>query len=192
LEGWPDGYPYAFGGDGTGLGIDLAEPIALIRMLNSLGVYLFCISGGSPYYNPHLQRPAYYPPSDGYLPPEDPLLGIARQMHVTAQLKAQCPGAVFVGSAYSGLQDWLPNVAQAAVRTGVTDFVGLGRMMLSYPQMPADILAGRPLQRRQICRTLSDCTTAPRNGLVSGCFRLDPFYKHRPEAAQLDAIRKGL
>lgn len=192
LEGWPDGYPYAFGGDGTGLGIDLAEPIALIRMLNSLGVYLFCISGGSPYYNPHLQRPAYYPPSDGYLPPEDPLLGIARQMRVTAQLKAQCPGAVFVGSAYSGLQDWLPNVAQAAVRTGVTDFVGLGRMMLSYPQMPADILAGRPLQRRQICRTLSDCTTAPRNGLVSGCFRLDPFYKHRPEAAQLDAIRKGL
>jgi len=192
LEGWPDGYPYAFGGDGTGLGIDLAEPIALLRTLNSLGVYLFCISGGSPYYNPHLQRPAYYPPSDGYLPPEDPLLGVARQIRVTAQLKAQCPEAIFVGSAYSCLQDWLPNVAQATVRTGATDFVGLGRMMLPYPQMPADVLAGRPLQRRQICRTLSDCTTAPRSGLVSGCFRLDPFYKHRPEATQLDAIRKGL
>jgi hypothetical protein len=58
-------------------------------------------------------------------------------------------------------------------------------MMLSYPQMPADILAGRNLRRKLICRTFSNCTTAPRKGLVSGCFPLDSFYKARPEARLL-------
>ena len=179
------GYPYAFGGDGSGLAIDLSEPIALVNMLNQMGVRLVCITAGSPYYTPHIQRPAYFPPSDGYLPPEDPLAGVARLVNTTAQIKVLCHQAVVVGSAYSCLQEWLPNVAQAAVRAGTTDFTGLGRMMLSYPQMPADILAGLPLQRKLICRTFSNCTTAPRKGLVSGCFPLDTFYKSRPEASQL-------
>ena len=53
------------------------------------------------------------------------------------------------------------------VRDGGADFVGLGRMVLSYPELPADVLAGRPLARKRICRTFSDCTTAPaqRDGL---------------------------
>ena len=75
-----------------------------------------------------------------------------------------------VGSGYTYLQEWLPNVAQHAVRTGMIDFVGIGRMVLSYPDLPADVLAGKPLARTRICRTFSDCTTAPRSGLVSGCY----------------------
>ena len=59
----------------------------------------------------------------------------------------------------------------------------------AYPDLPADVLAGRPLQRKRICRTFSDCTTAPRNGMVSGCYPLDPFYTERPEAAQLAAVK---
>jgi hypothetical protein len=64
----------------------------------------------------------------------------------------------------------------------MTDVVGLGRMVLSYPELPADVLAGRPLRRASICRTFSDCTTGPRLGFVSGCFPLDKFYGSRPEA----------
>jgi hypothetical protein len=30
-----------------------------------------------------------------------------------------------------------------------------------------------------------DCATAPRNGLVSGCYPLDEFYKGRSEAERL-------
>jgi 2,4-dienoyl-CoA reductase-like NADH-dependent reductase (Old Yellow Enzyme family) len=182
-------YPYAFGGDGTGVGIDLTEPVAFLKRLVELGVRLVCITGGSPYYVPHIQRPAFFPPSDGYQPPEDPLIGVARQIRVTAQLKAACPELTVVGSAFSYLQEWLPNVAQAVVRQNMADSIGLGRMLLSYPEMAADILSGRPLERKKICRTFSDCTTAPRNGLVSGCYPLDPFYKDRPEAAQLEIIK---
>jgi len=132
-----------------------------------------------------VQRPALFPPTDGYLPPEDPLRGVARQIEATARLKAEFPGLVFVGSAYSYLQEWLPHVAQHNVREGLTDFVGLGRMVLSYPDLPADVLAGAPLRRKSICRTFSDCTTAPRMGLVSGCYPLDAFYGAHEDAAPL-------
>ena len=72
-----------------------------------------CITAGSPYYNPHMQRPALFPPSDGYLPPEDPLVGVARQIAATARLKTDFPALAIVGSAYSYLQEWLPHVGAA-------------------------------------------------------------------------------
>jgi NADPH2 dehydrogenase len=190
-EQWEQPYPYAFGGDGTGLGINLDEPVAFLKLLESLGIRLVCITGGSPYYNPHIQRPAYFPPSDGYLPPENPLAGVARQVQVAASLKAACPEMVVVGSAYSCLQEYLPHVAQAVIGNGKADFVGLGRMVLSYPQLPVDVLAGRALQRTRICRTFSDCTTAPRNGMVSGCYPLDEFYHQREECTRLEALKKA-
>jgi hypothetical protein len=139
-----------------------------------------------------VQRPALFPPSDGYLPPEDPLRGVARQLRATALLKAEFPDVAIVGSAYSYLQEWLPNVGQRVLRDGGADFVGLGRMVLAYPDLPADVLAGRPLQRRRICRTFSDCTTAPRKALPSGCYPLDPFYAARPEAARLKEVKEAL
>ena len=183
-------YPYAFGGDGTGIGYDLSEPKRFLSLLRDLNIGLVCITAGSPYYNFHIQRPAIFPPSDGYLLPEDPLVGVARQIQVTAELKAAWPDLTIVGSGYSYLQDWLPNVAQAVIKRGMADFIGLGRMALSYPHLPADLLAGGPLQRKRICRTFSDCTTAPRNGMVSGCFPLDDFYKSREEYDRLTALKK--
>lgn len=187
---WNGDYPYAFGSDRSGLGFDLREPHVFLDLLESLGIRLVCITGGSPYYNPHVQRPALFPPSDGYQPPEDPLVGVARHIAVASELKRAHPNLILVGTGYSYLQDWLPNVAQYVVRTGMIDVVGLGRMVLTYPDMAADVLAGRPLQRKRICRTFSDCTTAPRNGLISGCYPLDDFYKHRDEAQELAQVKQ--
>jgi NADPH2 dehydrogenase len=164
---------------------------ALLTHLERIGVKWICTTAGSPYYNPHIQRPAFFPPLDGYEPPEDPLRGVARQVEATAKLKAEFPGMVFVGSAYSYLQEWLPNVGQYNVREGLTDFVGLGRVALSYPTLPADVLSGKKLLRQSICRTFSDCTTGPRMGMVSGCYPLDPFYEVRSEAEQIRNVRVG-
>jgi NADPH2 dehydrogenase len=189
-EAWQGEYRYAFGGDASGTGIDLTETHQFLSLLESLGIELVCLSAGSPYYNPHIQRPALFPPSDGYQPPEDPLVGVARQIKAVAELKASHPHLVFVGSGYSYLQDWLPQVAQNLVRTNQVDVIGLGRMILSYPDLAADVIEGHPLQRKRICRTFSDCTTAPRNGMVSGCYPLDEFYKARSEYDQLEALKK--
>jgi 2,4-dienoyl-CoA reductase-like NADH-dependent reductase (Old Yellow Enzyme family) len=181
----------AFGGDATGLGVDLAETHALLDRLVALGVGLVATTGGSPYTSPHVQRPAYFPPSDGYQPPEDPLVGVARQLGATASLAARHPDIALVGAGYSYLQEWLAHVAQAIVTSGGASFVGVGRMLLAYPDLPADVLAGRALDARRLCRTFSDCTTAPRNGLVSGCYPLDPFYKDSPQRAVLTRAKRA-
>jgi len=115
---------------------------------------------------------------------------VARQIAVTAALKARHPRLLLIGSGYSYLQEWLPHVGQRVLRDGGADFIGLGRMVLAYPELPADVLAGRPLARKRICRTFSDCTTAPRNGLVSGCYPLDRFFKELPEAQTLAQLKK--
>src|SRR5262249_30414475 len=167
----------------------LAESRALLGILQRMGIRWVCTTAGSPYYNPHVQRPAMFPPVDGYEPPEDPLHGVARQIRATACLKRDFPELVFVGSAYSYLQEWLPHIAQHAVANGMTDLVGLGRIVLSYPELPADVLRGAPLQRSRLCRTFSDCTTGPRMGLVSGCYPLDRFSVKRPAAARVRALR---
>jgi len=187
----PAGYRSAFGLTRGGERVSLDDARSFLRLLESLSIRWVCLTAGSPYWNPHIQRPALFPPTDGYLPPEDPLRGVARQIEATARLKAEFPDMVIVGSAYSYLQEWLPNVAEHAVRNGHVDAVGLGRMVLSYPDLPADHLEGRTLQRKRVCRTFSDCTTGPRAGLVSGCYPLDDFYGDRPEAAQVKAVKEA-
>lgn len=191
-EPHPVPYPYGFGIDcDHPERMDLEEPIACVRLLQRSGVRWLNVTAGSPYYVPHVQRPALFPPSDGYAPPEDPLVGVARQLQVARAIKHAVPEMVVVSSGWSYLQEFIAPVAQACVREGWFDAIGLGRMVLAYPELPADVLAGRPLDRRRICRTFSDCTTAPRNGLVSGCYPLDPFYRTRPERAQLEAAKRG-
>jgi 2,4-dienoyl-CoA reductase-like NADH-dependent reductase (Old Yellow Enzyme family) len=170
---------------------DLTEPRRFLALLQELGIQLVNISGGSPYYNPHIQRPALYPPSDGYQPPEDPLVGVARQIEVTHALKDEFPELILVGTGYSYLQEYLPNVAQAAVRQGWVDSIGLGRMVLSYPELPLDVLSGRGLQHKRICRTFSDCTTAPRKGLPSGCYPLDEVYRKSEDGVTLKALKSA-
>lgn len=184
-------YRHGFGLDPQAPGrIDLEEPIAFARELAGVGVAWINVTASSPYYAPHLQRPALFPPSDGYQPPEDPLVGVARLLGAARDLKRAVPDLTVVSSGWTYLQEYLPHVAQACVREGWFDAVGLGRMVLSYPDLPADALVGRTLTRKKVCRTFSDCTTAPRNGLVSGCYPLDPFYRGRPERERLDAIKK--
>ena len=183
-------YRWGFGVDADNpIEFDLTEAVEFLSLLGELGIKLVNVSAGSPYYNPHVQRPTLFPPSDGYLPPEDPLVGVARQMSAARFLKQRFPDLLIVGTAYTYLQDFLPNVAQAAIREGWVDSVGLGRMVLAYPELPLHILEGRVLDRKRVCRTFSDCTTAPRNGLPSGCYPLDAHYKKSEMAAQLSELK---
>jgi len=186
-------YPFAFGGDGTGLGMDLTETARFLELCIELGIELVCTTACSPYYNPHFQRPAYFPVWDGYLPPEDPVVGACRQIKAVAELKKRFGDRIkLVGSGYSCLQEYLVNVAQKVVRDNMADFVGIGRQALAYPKLCADSLAGAPMQWKKLCRTFGDCTTAPRNGLVSGCYPLDPFYRARKDAEILKERKREL
>ncbi|MEW6303489.1 MAG: NADH:flavin oxidoreductase [Verrucomicrobiota bacterium] len=199
-------YRYGFGvNESNPDEIDLKETFQFIDLCVQLGIKILNTTAGSPYYTPHLQRPAAYPPSDGYQPAYDPLIDVARQIQVVRQLKQHAqklshpstlqlfnPSTplIIIGSGYSYLQEYLPHVAQYVVRHGWADAIGLGRVVLSYPTMIADAVEKGALTPRLICRTFSDCTTAPRNGLISGCYPLDKFYTAKPESAQLKDIKK--
>ncbi|HEY5889205.1 MAG TPA: NADH:flavin oxidoreductase, partial [Acidimicrobiia bacterium] len=145
-----EAFRFWFGTDESGHEIDLSEPIELLKTLKQMGVELICVTGSSPYNSWHLQRPALTPRPNEYATPEDPLVGVARHIQVTRELKEAVPGITTVGSGYSYLQQWLPNVAQAAVRAGSTDLVGIARMHIAYPRFIADIMAGAPLDKRRV------------------------------------------
>ena len=118
-----------------------------MELLEELGIRLVCTTAGSPYYNPHIQRPAYFPPSDGYQPPEDPLVGVARQIQATAELKRAAPESDLCWvRATRYLQDWLPQWRRRSFATGMVDSVGLG---------PNGVVVSRPAGRRA-CRTSAD------------------------------------
>ena len=129
-------YPYQFGlnhEDPTQT--DLTEAFEFVKLCGELGIKLLNSSAGSPYYTPHLQRPAAYPPSDGYQPPYDPLVDVARQIDGVRQLKAQLPeGMGIIASGLSYLQEYLPHVCQALLREGWTDMVGLGGWCSAIPR----------------------------------------------------------
>ncbi len=97
-----------------------------------------------------------------------------------------------MGSAYSYLQEYLGHVAHAQLRLGHVDAIGIGRLFFAYPHYPQDLLSGAALDRKRLCRTDSDCTTAMRHRLVSGCYPHDPFYRALPEATTLRDIKRGL
>jgi 2,4-dienoyl-CoA reductase-like NADH-dependent reductase (Old Yellow Enzyme family) len=193
-DDFPVPYSYGFGvNQEKPLEHDLTEPLQFVRLCAELGVKILNVTAGSPYYCHHIQRPAAYPPSDGYQPPHDPLRDVARQIEVTRQIKkAAGPGMIIVGTGYSYLQEFLPQVAQAVVREGWADVIGLGRMILSYPNLPSETLQKGALTPKFVCRTFSDCTTAPRNGMVSGCYPLDKYYAAKPEAEKLKALKRAV
>ncbi|MDO4569343.1 MAG: NADH:flavin oxidoreductase [Planctomycetia bacterium] len=179
------------------------EMIEIVRiMAEDIRIDLLNATAGSPYYSVYAQRPSFTPALEAVLtpegelkippridPPEDPVLGCCRQIVSARELKRHFPNLPMVGTAYTYFQEFLPQVAQGVVREGWIDAVGIGRMVLPYGEMIADSLAGRPLQKRKICRTFSDCTTAPRNGMVSGCYPLDADYRIMSEALRLRDLK---
>ena len=141
---------------------DLAEPLQLARWLSEWGVGLLNVSLGNPYANPHLVRPAEYPPVDGYKPPEHPLIGVDRHFRIAARVQSEVPDVPVVGSGFSWLQDFVPQAAAANVSLGRAAFAGIGRGTLSQPDFVKQLADTGRLDRKRVCRTFSYCTNLMR------------------------------
>lgn len=154
----------AFGTDaGDHRRLDLEEPLQVARWLCDWGVQLLNVTAGNPYSNPHVVRPADYPPLDGYDAPEHPLLGVLRHFRLAAAVQAAVPDVPVVGSGYSWLQDFALYAAAANVGEGVVAVAGIGRASLAQPDFARNLQAGGRLDRKRVCRTFSYCTNLMRS-----------------------------
>lgn len=160
-------YPWGFGADRDDyLKIDWEEPDKLYRLMYENGVRLVDMTLGSPYYNPHVNRPY---DNGGYEPPEEKLVGVARLIDAAAHMKKAVPEITLIGTGYTYLRSFAPYVAAAAVKDGMIDAAGFGRMAFAYPDFAADILAGRELDVHKVCLTCSKCTSLMRAMSCTGC-----------------------
>lgn len=174
---------------------DLTEPLQLARWLREWGVGLLNVSLGNPYANPHLVRPAEYPPVDGYKPPEHPLIGVDRHFRIAAQIQEVVSDISVVGSGYSWLQEFVPQAAAANVSLGRVAFAGIGRGTLSQPDFVKQLADTGRLDRKRVCRTFSYCTNLmrtkdhPLGQYATGC---PPFDKevYGPLWKEAEAKRK--
>ncbi|MFH1748883.1 MAG: hypothetical protein ABIG44_17770 [Planctomycetota bacterium] len=163
-------HPYGFGADQADPPAeDLAEPKELARRLRTLGCSLLNVSIGNPYYNPHYGRPFDQPVAGAKPPNEHPLVGVARLLRITAELQQAVPDLPIVGTGYSWLRRFFPNVGAAIVGSGQAAFVGLGRQAFAYPDCVKDLAERGALIPRKACVACSGCTQRMRDGGSTGC-----------------------
>lgn len=161
-------FPYGWGvaPDGS---LDLAEPIRFARDLADLGVRIVNVSNGSPFVRPYLSRPF----NSDHHPPEHPLLSIERLLHCAREIQQAVPELAVVASGFSGLRQFGPMVGAASIASGGCSLIGFGRQSFAYPNLPADIMGGLPLDSRKFCTLCDGCINLLKSGHPTGCVVLD-------------------
>lgn len=177
-DGMP--YPYGWGVDPQDdRQTDLSEPIRLVKLLRDLGVKLMNISGGNPYYNPHINRPWDFGP---YVPRENQLYGVERMLKNARDIQKAVPEIAIIATGFSWLREFGPTCAAGGIHEGWFQLAGFGRQSFAYPDFAADIIATGTLQRKKCCIACGKCSEMMRLDGVTGCVIHDaevyrPIYK---------------
>jgi 2,4-dienoyl-CoA reductase (NADPH2) len=148
---------------------DFTEPLLLLEELKARGIKLINISMGSPYYNAFVTRPFDNPLPGQPLPEEHPLEGVMKMINGTSVFQKRFPEIDFVGSAYSYLRQFAPNVGAAVIKNGDARFIGFGRSSFAYPDLPNDLMKNGQADPTKICITCSGCTRLIRHLRPGGC-----------------------
>ena len=178
-----DGLPHPFG-----FGVsqvdptnpDLTEPLMILERLKELDCALANITLGVPYCKPHLGRPFNRSVPGSPSAPEHPLVGIARFQEVTGKLQRALPDLPLVGTGYSWLRHFFPQVGAGAIRQGRVSIVGLGRMGFAYPNFARDLADRGTLDPKKVCVGCSGCSELMKAGKESGCVVRDGDLYHLP------------
>ncbi len=163
-------HPYGFGmaADGSDT-IDLAEPRALAGELAARGCCLINVTAGVPRYAPHIGRPCDRPAGGGAAPPEHPLAGVTRLIGLADAIQHASSPVPVVGSGYSWLRHYWPNVGAGVLRRRMASFIGLGRAAFAYPDAPRDLMARGALDPKKCCATCSRCVEMMHRHSTTGC-----------------------
>ncbi len=164
-------YPYGFCTTENGE-VDISEAIRLLSSLHDSGLTLLNLSMGTPYYNPHINRPY---DSGGYEPPEHPLSGVSRMIKTAARIKSEIPALSVIGTGYSYLRGSAPNAAAGVLSSGGADMIGFGRMAFAYPDFARDMINGE-FDVKKSCLACGKCVQLMRRCATAGCPVRDRMY----------------
>ena len=153
-------------GVGENLSLATREPLRLVRDLYAHGVRLLNVTMGTPYYNPHVNRPYA---TGGYEPPENPIVGVSRLLHGCALAQKEAPGMVCLATGFSYLRQFAPEIAAGLIEQGGAQVIAFGRGGFAYPDFARDILSGEGMQAKKCCVTCGLCTKIMRAGGRPGC-----------------------
>lgn len=172
-DGMPFDHGFGVSDDGT-IDVNLSEPIQYVKIMWERGVRLLNITMGTPYFNPHVNRP-FEAAKDEVLP-EPSMVGVHRLLSGAQQIKQAVPGMVIVGTGFSYLGLSAPFVAASGKAEGWFDVAGFGRTAFAYPDFASDILKNGKFTAKKICLCCGKCTQLMRAGTFSGCPVRDQEY----------------
>lgn len=178
-------YPYGFGmkPDGS-LTPDLTEALQLVEILHKqYGLQLLDLTIGNPYVNPHVNRPFDQGP---YVPPENPLVGVARMADCIATVAQAFPDLSVIASGMSYLRQLSPCFAAGMIDQKGAAMAGFGREAFAYPAFAQDILQHGGMDSKKCCIACGKCTELMRMGSKAGCVIRDsgvyaPLYREGKE-----------
>jgi len=153
-------------GVGENLSLNLDEPLKMVRDLRDREVTLLNITMGTPYYNPHVNRPYA---SGGYEPPEQPLVGVGRLLYGCARAQEEAPEMVCVATGAGYLRHFAPEILAGLIGRGGATVAGFGRGGFAYPNFANDLMKTGAMQPSKCCLTCGLCTKIMRAGGRAGC-----------------------
>ena len=158
--------PYGFAvAEGKPVTPDLTETKKLLEILTSKGLSLVDMTMGSPYFNPHVNRPYN---KGSYAPPEHPLTGLERLIGASREIQHLFPDLNVIGTGYSYLREFAPYVAAGALKEKAATMIGFGRMAFAYDTFATDMMAGN-VDPRKVCIACSKCAEIKRLSGHTGC-----------------------
>ena len=163
---YPDGFGTVAGGADP-YEVDLSEAIKLIGEINALGVNLVNITMGTPYYNPHINRPYDYNVGRA-APPSDPLVNLGNFIRHIGTIQQLYPNMTFVGTGYSYLRQFAIDAAAYALENNLAKVIGFGRGAFAYEGFARDMMGGF-MDSKKCCLACSKCTEIMRAGGTTGC-----------------------
>ncbi len=159
-------YPYGFAvKEGTPVTPDFTETKKLLSILTERGLSLVNMTMGSPYFNPHVNRPYN---KGAYAPPEHPLTGLERLIGASKEIQTAFPELTLIGAGYSYLREFAPFVASGAIQDGACKMVGFGRMAFAYDSFAKDMIEGK-VDPRKVCIACSKCAEIKKLSGHTGC-----------------------
>ncbi len=191
-------YPDGFGADKEDFHrVDLTETKIIAKTLYGLGVKLINVTGGNPYYNPHVNRPYDAGP---YIPKNNQINYIYKLFNAAREIKAEVPEITVSASGFTWLREFAANFAAGCIKEGWFDMAGFGRQAFAYPDFAKDIIQNGKMDRKKCCAACSKCTVMMRDKNVAGCAVRDsevylPIYKKGREgkpSATSTQIRESL